>query len=97
MEAPQEKLVGLTESEQKQPKNQEVKWPLPLGIAIMTTGIGTVFGVAVYVNTKWILDGNPFEGADTWASLIGEWLVVVGAFTVLLALLFKLLRKRLRH
>ena len=79
---------------EKQVEKPKEMWSLIVGIAAMTIGIGVVFGVVLYSNMDYILSGGHIEGIDSWTSFIGNWLVVVGAFSVVLALLWRIWRKR---
>jgi len=90
MEEPKEKSEEQAESRKK----QKDMWSLIVGIAIMTVGIGAVFGVILDSNMRYILDGGHIRGISSWTSFVGNWLIVVGAFAVLLALLWRLLKKQ---
>ena len=68
-------------------------WSLILGFAIMTVGIGVTFGVVLYSNMDYILSGHRIERIQDWTSFVGTWIVVLGAFSVLLALLWRMWRK----
>ena len=69
-------------------------WSLIVGIAIMTIGVGCYFGVALYYNMDYVLAGGHIEGIDLWTRFVGNWLMVVGAFAVVLALLWRIWKKR---
>jgi hypothetical protein len=69
-------------------------WSLIVGIAILTVGIGVVFGVVLYSNMGYILSGRHIERMEDWTSFVGTWLVVLGAFSVVLALLWRIWKKR---
>ena len=69
-------------------------WSLIVGIAIMTVGIGVVFGVVLYSNMDYILSGGHIQRLEDWTSFVGTWIVVLGAFSVVLALIWRLWRKR---
>lgn len=90
MEEPKKKPEEQAEPREK----QKDMWSLIVGIAIMTVGIGTMFGVILDSNMRYILDGGHIRGIASWTSFVGNWLVVVGAFSVVLALFWRLLRKR---
>lgn len=79
------------ENQTEKPKEM---WSLIVGVAIMTVGIGVVFGVILNSNMRYILDGGRIHGIESWTSFVGTWIVVLGAFSVLLALLWRMWRKR---
>jgi hypothetical protein len=79
---------------EKRVEKPKEMWSLIVGIAIMTVGIGVVFGVVLYSNMDYILSGGHIERMEDWTSFVGTWIVVLGAFSVLLALLWRIWRKR---
>ena len=81
------------EMENQTEKPREI-WSLIVGIATMTVGIGVVFGVVLYSNMGFILSGGHIKRMEDWTSFVGTWIVVLGAFSVVMALLWRIWRKR---
>jgi hypothetical protein len=75
-------------------ENQNAKGPLQAAITIITIGLGSYFGAMLYRNMDYVLGGGHIEGIDSWAIFVGNWLIVVGAFCFMLALLGRLLVKQ---
>ena len=63
-------------------------------ITIITIGLGSYFGAALYRNMDYVLGGGPIQGIDTWTLFVGNWLIVVGAFSFILALLGRLVARQ---
>ena len=84
----------MEQQPEKQVEKPKEMWSLIVGVATMTVGIGAVFGVILDSNMRYILDGGHIRGIDSWTSFVGNWLVVVGAFAVVLALLWRLVKKQ---
>ena len=79
---------------EKQVEKPKEMWSLIVGIATMTVGIGVVFGVVLYSNMGFILSGGHIKRMEDWTSFVGTWIVVLGAFSVVMALLWRIWRKR---
>jgi hypothetical protein len=68
-------------------------WSLIVGIVTIAVGIGCYFGVVLYYNMDYVIAGGSIHGIDLWTRFVGNWLMVVGAFAVVVALLWRALRK----
>lgn len=79
---------------EEQTRKQKEMWSLIVGVATIAVGLGCYFGVALYYNMDYVLAGGRIRGIDLWIRFVGNWLMVVGAFAVVLALLWRLLKKR---
>jgi len=75
-------------------EKQNAMGPLIAAIAIITIGLGSYFGAVLYRNMDYVVAGGPIEGIDSWTVFVGNWLIVVGAFGFVLALLGRLLTKQ---
>ena len=62
-----------------------------IGIAISIVGLGMIYGLGLH---SWFEAGCPeIRGSYMWVLFIGEWLVAVGAFLLVMALLGLLVRR----
>jgi hypothetical protein len=75
-------------------EKQNAMGPLLAAITIITIGLGSYFGAALYRDMDYVIAGGPIEGIDAWTIFVGNWLIVVGAFGFMLALLGRLLAKK---
>lgn len=75
-------------------EKQNAMGPLLAAITIITIGLGSYFGAALYRNMDYVLGGGHIEGIDSWTIFVGNWLIVVGAFGFMLALLGRSLAKQ---
>jgi len=75
-------------------EKQNAMGPLIAAIAIITIGLGSYFGAVLYRNMDYVVAGGPIEGIDSWTVFVGNWLIVVGAFGFMLALLGRSLAKQ---
>ena len=56
-----------------------------IGIAMSVVGLGMIYGLQLY---SWFKAGCPaIQGSYMWTFFIGDWLVVLGAFLLVIALL----------
>ena len=78
---------------EEQKEKQKEMWSLIVGIATIAIGLGCYFGVLLYYNMDYVLTGGSIQGIDLWTRFVGNWLMVVGAFAVVLALLWRVVRK----
>jgi hypothetical protein len=69
-------------------------WSLIVGVVTVAIGLGCYFGVALYYNMDYVLAGGHIRGIDLWIRFVGNWLMVVGAFAVVLALLWRIVKKQ---
>lgn len=79
---------------EKQVAKPKEMWSLIVGVAIMTVGIGCYYGVLLYLNMDYVLAGGHIRGIDLWTRFVGNWLMVVGAFAIVLAILWRLVKKQ---
>jgi membrane protein implicated in regulation of membrane protease activity len=62
-----------------------------IGIAISIVGLGMVYGLQLY---SWFEAGCPeIRGCYMWVHFIGDWLIALGAFLLVMALLGLLVRR----
>ncbi len=74
-------------------EKQKEMWPFVVSVTIIAVGIGCYFGVTLYQNMQYVFSGGHIVGIHIWIRYVGHWLIEIGALAVVLALLWRLLRK----